>query len=145
VSRFLTRLCVNLIDEFSGVWELAAPLRYQSNELMDIVTVPMGFRTDFASVPRILGIYDLEGGKCNQAAVVHDFLYSVGCMNFAKITRAQADAVLREAIVASGYSAATAAIFYAAVRVGGASHWRAPNQPQIPRIASYMEAGGGLA
>jgi hypothetical protein len=134
-GKFLTPLDVREADEFGGLWELLAPLQYCSDVLCRVITVPVDFVTDFASVPRILGIYDLEGGKCNKAAVVHDWLYSTQC-----VTREQADQVLREAIIASGYSASTAAIFYAAVRIGGGSHWKQPNVPQTPDVAVAMQA-----
>jgi hypothetical protein len=145
VSRFLTPLVVEEIDEAAGLWALRAPLSYASDLLGGVVTVPTGFRTDFASVPRALGIYDLEGGKCNKAAVVHDWLYSVGSAGQMAIDRATADAVLREAILASGYSAFTASVFYSAVRSFGASHWSAPNQPQTAPVAQIMAAAGTVS
>jgi hypothetical protein len=138
MSAFLTPLVVQEIDEFAGTWQLQSPLVYQSDVLGKTVTAPAGFVTDFASVPRILGIYDLEGGRCNKAATIHDLLYTLGSAGAMQIDRATADAVLREAIRASGYSAATAAIFYAAVRAGGASHWKAPNQPQPAGVAGEL-------
>jgi hypothetical protein len=39
------------------------------------IRVPMGFVTDFASVPRLPGAYLLFGGRANKSAVLHDFLY----------------------------------------------------------------------
>lgn len=121
MSRFLSELTATLVDEQANLWQLAAPLVYASDLLGRTITVPAGMVTDFASVPRVLGLYDLEGGRCNKAAVIHDRLYATQ-----EVDRATADAVLREAIRASGYGAVTAAIFYAAVRLGGASHWSAP-------------------
>lgn len=139
-SRFITTLDVREVDEFGGVWQLLAPLGYVSELLGRTVVVPSQFKTDFASVPRLLGMYDLEGGKCNKAAVVHDWLYSTQAVD-----RKTADQVLREAIVASGYSRFTAGVFYAAVRVGGASHWKADNVPQTADVIDAMsvaEAAG---
>lgn len=133
MSRFLSPLRVEEVDEFAGTWRLTEPLAFDSEVLGRVVTVPAGFVTDFASVPRILGIYDLEGGRCNKAAVIHDWLYSVQCVD-----RETCDKVLREAIRASGYSAITAGLFYAAVRLGGASHWTQPNVPQSPDVAAAM-------
>lgn len=132
MSRFLTQLSATETDEIGGLWTLDARLVYAS-DLIGVVEVPEGFVTDFASVPRILGVYDLEGGRCNKAAVVHDWLYTTQ-----RVTREQADQVLREAILASGYSAFTASMFYAAVRIGGASHWKLPNQPQPANVAALI-------
>lgn len=145
VSKFLTPLVVQELDEFAGTWQLQAPLVYQSDLLGKIVTAPAGFVTDFASVPRILGVYDLEGGRCNKAATIHDLLYTLGSAGAMQIDRATADGVLREAILASGYSAVTAALFYAAVRAGGASHWKAPNQPQPAPVAAALNLSQAVA
>lgn len=139
-GNFHTPLQVEEVDEFAGTWRLLAPLVYDSDVLGTSVTVPTGFITDFASVPRALGLYDLEGGRCNKAAVVHDYLYSAGSAGLLPVDRSTADNVLAEAILASGYGLATASIFYAAVRFGGASHWKAPNQPQPPHVTAQMES-----
>jgi hypothetical protein len=138
-AGFRSPLRVEDVDEFAGIWQLTEPLRYYSAVLKREITVPAGFKTDFASVPRIPFVYDAEGGKCDKAAVVHDWLYSIGS-SAGGVSREQADQVLREAILASGYSTATAAIFYAAVRVGGGSHWRQENVAQPLDVSANMEA-----
>jgi hypothetical protein len=139
MSAFLTPLRVEETDEFGGLWTLLAPLSYRSDLLGRVITVPVGFVTDFASVPRILGVYDLEGGKCNKAAVVHDWLYSMGSIA-GGVDRKAADQVLREAIGASGYGEFTASMFYAAVRVAGASHWDKDNLAQPGAVTANMQA-----
>lgn len=143
MSGFVTPLRVEEVDEFGGLWELLQPLAYDS-DLLGRIEVPAGFVTDFASVPRLPVIYLTEGGKGNKAAVVHDYLYTVGSAT-GKVTRLQADQVLREALLASGYSAATAGVFYAAVRVGGGSHWKAPNVPQDAPVQAQIDAGSLVA
>jgi hypothetical protein len=136
MSAFLTTLDCRQIDEFDGLWELLAPLAYDSQLLGRVVTVPAGFRTDFASVPRIPIFYLAEGGKGNKAAVVHDWAYTTQMVD-----RKTADMLLREALIASGYSKATAAMFYAAVRLGGGSHWQDANNPQPQNVQDIMNAG----
>lgn len=133
MSKFLGPLDVREEDEFGGLFQLLAPLAYQSDMLRDTITVPAGFHTDFASVPRLPIIYLTEGGKGNKAAVVHDWLYSSG-----NVDRKTADEVLREALIASGYSRFTANLFYAAVRVGGTSFWHAPKMPQPTQVRRMM-------
>ena len=44
----------------------------------DKVVVPIGFVTDFASVPRVFWKILPKWGKYGNAAVVHDYLYSKG-------------------------------------------------------------------
>lgn len=134
MSRFLSALCVEDVDEFAGTWRLTAPLVFQSNILGQTITVPAGFVTDFASVPRLPFVYLAEGGKGEKAATLHDWAYT---SQF--VSREQADALLREALLACGYSSFTAGLFYAAVRVGGGSHWKAPNQPQPPHVQAAMQ------
>jgi hypothetical protein len=134
VSAFLTSLDCREVDEFGGLWQLLAPLAYDCATLGKVVVVPSGFVTDFASVPRLPFFYLAEGGKGNKAAVVHDWLYSAQAVD-----RKQADQVLREALLASGYSSITANLFYAAVRVGGGSHWNEPNNPQPRAVDAAMQ------
>lgn len=43
-----------------------------------LVTVPKGFLTDFASVPKCLWSICPPRGKYTQAAVLHDYLYQTG-------------------------------------------------------------------
>jgi hypothetical protein len=135
VSVFLTTLDCREVDEFGGLWELLAPLAYDSEVVRGTVTVPAGFVTDFASIPRLPFVYWTQGGKGNKAAVIHDWLYSSQAVD-----RKTADQVLREALIASGYSKVTASAFYAAVRVGGGSHWLEPNNPQPAHVDAQMGA-----
>lgn len=135
VSQFLSALRVELVDEQAGIWKLDAPLVYESDLLGRTITVPAGFATDFASVPRIPVVYLAAGGKGERAAVAHDWAYSAQFCD-----RQTADRLLREALRATGYSAALAGLFYAAVRAFGASHWTAPNVPQPDHVQAAMSA-----
>ena len=80
-------------------WTLVSELTYGSEVLDGHVTVPAGFTTDFASVPRILPIvFACFGARCQPEAVVHDWLYRRG----SDVTRAQADRVFLEAMESRG-------------------------------------------
>ena len=59
--------------------------------------VPVGYQTDFASVPRIPFIYARYGGKANIPALWHDFIYD-GCLGN-EFTRKQADDMFYELMV----------------------------------------------
>lgn len=77
-SRFLDRLLVLLDDpqanNHTGQWQVMKPLRYESASA-GLITVPLGFSTDFASVPRESVIaWGLFGGRAMRPAVVHDYL-----------------------------------------------------------------------
>lgn len=56
-------------------WEVRAALHYQGN--IDAFTVPVGTRTDFASVPRPLIWFLPRYGSYTMAAVLHDYLWKV--------------------------------------------------------------------
>ncbi len=77
---FLTTLDVREIGWREGrvIWELLSPLVYQC-ENGTIVTVPVGFQTDFCSVPRHPPfVFGLFGGKFNRTGVMHDYACRVG-------------------------------------------------------------------
>lgn len=96
-------------------FRLLAPLVYYSERLAREITVPRGFITDFASVPRLPLIYLLAGGEADKPAVIHDHLYrSHEC------SRADADAVLDEAMAATGQPWWRRKLMWAGVRLGGA-------------------------
>lgn len=117
MSTFATKL--EFEDDGGFPFVLLAALRYDSDELRRTVIVPPGFRTDLASIPRVLWNILPPVGKYDAAAVVHDYLYQTG-----GVSRAQADAVLREAMAVCGVGAFTRFTIYAGVRVGGLAIWR---------------------
>ena len=135
MSAFVTPLDVREVSDGSndgrGTWKLLAPLVYQSDVAAQTITVPAGFITDFASVPRFPPLsFALTGNCAHMAAAVHDWLYT--CQT---VDRATADAVLREAGIASGVPAWRMALMWAGVRIGGGSHWTTPGQEQAEHVA----------
>lgn len=79
MSAFIDPLVVLLADpdanDHTGQWQLIKPLRYESEIAGRIITVPFGFSTDFASVPRKSVIaWGLFGGRGMRPAVVHDYI-----------------------------------------------------------------------
>lgn len=132
MAKFLDSLSVTEISD--KVWAIADhPFRYQS-DIAGLITVPVGFWTDFASVPRWLPlIYALIGDEAHEAACTHDWLYYS-----AFTTREIADKVLREAILVCGMPPWKADMFYAGVRVGGWKSWndhRAKGHPQSGKFS----------
>lgn len=99
-------------NEGRGSWKLLSPLIYNDIE------VPVGFVTDFASVPRIPFVFDLCGDRGNLASTVHDYLYSVR-----KYPRKQCDQVFRVALVEQGVKPWIARLMYWGVRLFGGSHY----------------------
>ena len=82
------------------------------------ITVPMGFKTDLASVPRIFWVLLPPFGRYSQAAVIHDFLYHSG-----QFTRKESDKIFYELMLRYGTYKWKAKIMYRGVRMfGGGYH-----------------------
>lgn len=111
-SEFRSELRTEFVDDCDD--RLTAPLVFYSESLDREITVPAGFETDYASVPRLPFAYWLAGGTARKAAVVHDWLYRRGGS-----TRAEADTVFREAMAASGQPWLRRSAMWAAVRLFG--------------------------
>lgn len=94
------------------------------------ITVPAGFVTDFASIPRIFRIIIPKLGKWNKAAVVHDYLYQhhgKHCRGWAILfymTRRKADIIFHDAMKDLGVKEWERTLMYWAVRLGGWAAWR---------------------
>lgn len=57
-------------------WIVAQPFKYHVGSISssDIIRIPLNYKTDFASVPRLFWRMFPPDGVYTQAAVVHDFL-----------------------------------------------------------------------
>lgn len=74
-SSFVDELIITPTD--SGMsWILKHEFRYHVGyyQSRDVITVPEGFETDFASIPRVFWRVLPPWGKYGKAAVVHDYL-----------------------------------------------------------------------
>jgi len=98
MSEFLTELDAKLIKD-DLIWKLDSPLEYVS-DILGKVTVPEGFETDLASVPRVPFVYMMWGGKAHREGVVHDYLYRIDSHPLA--TYSQANEVFFEAMTVRG-------------------------------------------
>jgi hypothetical protein len=98
-------------------WRLLLPLIYLRHDY-SAITVPTGFITDLASIPRIFHSLIPVNGKHSPAAIIHDYLYAVQPMS-----RAEADAIFLEAMEAVGVNWLRRKAMYAAVRTGGWVAW----------------------
>lgn len=104
------------------IYFLTAPISWTPNPGQDAykaVTVPTGFVTDFASIPRIFWSALRPDGEYAYAAVVHDYLYWTQTRS-----REEADLILNMAMEDFEVGAVTAKLIYGAVRLGGKSAWK---------------------
>lgn len=130
MSKFLTGFRIELQDDDTssdgrGTWKLLNLLAYKSDKANTIFVAPKGFITDLASVPRVPIAFLLAGGTAHRAAVIHDWLYTNH-----EVPRSMADAVFREAAIASGVPAWRAWLMWSGVRAGGGASWTAPGPRQ---------------
>lgn len=120
-TRF-TPLDVRKTEEDQRSWILLAPfaVRVVIGGVEYFISVPEGFVTDFASVPRIPLAFMLFGGIGDYAAVVHDYLYR-NCI----YPREICDAIFKELLLhVDKTSAFRASLMHAGVRVGGSSSYK---------------------
>ena len=81
----------------------------------EVILVPKGYMTDFASIPAVAEFFFDSFGKHAEAAVVHDWLYAVGAPG----QKSKADSIFRFAMEEQGVPARDRDLMYAAVSVGG--------------------------
>jgi hypothetical protein len=139
MSRFTTPLDVRKMARDAsadkrGTWKLLAPLVYVSDLLEREITVPAGFITDFASVPRLPIAYLLAANCGHEAAVIHDWLYTTHLT-----TRRRSDAVFEEALAVGGEPAWRVWLMWAGVRIGGSGPYDAAGQRQLPHVAQAID------
>ena len=113
-----------IVEDDGGRFVLTAPLVYDSLVLQVALTVPAGFPTDFASIPR--GLWNIlpPVGKYDAAAMCHDWLYQTGMYHGVTVDRGDADRVLLEAMEVLGVARWQRWAIYLGVRIGGAGIWR---------------------
>jgi hypothetical protein len=93
------------------------------------IIIPVGFVTDFASVPRLLRGIVQPAGNHNLATLIHDYLYDqrYSITNKAdwKKDRLFADQEMLHWLKIAGASWIKCQLMYLAVRIGGKSWWLA--------------------
>ncbi len=92
MSTFTTPADLRMLDDYK--WELLAPFEYyRTEDPSSIIRVPVGFKTDLASVPRLFWVAFPPHGKYAKAAIIHDYLY-----DHAIGTKKEADRIFLEAM-----------------------------------------------
>lgn len=114
---FLTDLDVRVLIDRPGWWLVTSPLVWDDGRQRHVV--PVGFKTDLASIPRPFRNTINVNGKSRRAAVLHDYLYSGRC-----VARVDADRLFLDAMAADGVGWVTRRAMYAAVRAAGWVYFR---------------------
>lgn len=126
-ARGYAHLWINTLPTIKpfGDWDYyypTDPVYWRANvgQSLHNVTVPAGFVSDLASVPRFLwGVFP-RTGRYAYAAIVHDYLYWV---QYPDVPREEADKILETAMRDSGVRSATVWSFTNAVAMVGKKSW----------------------
>jgi hypothetical protein len=97
-----------------GRWVLLDPITYYGVPGIGNITVPEGFDTDFASVPRLPFMFMLLGDRADYAAVLHDYIY-----RNAQYSRDIADAAFRWVAEQEGMGWLARWAMWSGLRIGG--------------------------
>lgn len=101
-------------------WILLYDLPYRPGISNTPITVPAGFVTDYASIPKPLWSFASPHGSYSEAAIVHDYLYwTQSC------SRLQADNIFLIAMKEANVGAFKRWAIYRAVRGAGENSWNA--------------------
>jgi Protein of unknown function (DUF1353) len=112
---------LNVTRFADAFWYLSKPVAWSPDDPgqgLPSVSVPTGFVTDFASIPRALWTSLPRDGDYVWAAVVHDYLYW-----YQTTTKEVADNVLNAAMLNFNIPAVTRIAIYQGVNLGGSSSW----------------------
>jgi hypothetical protein len=96
-------------------WEVLEPLVYRGRS--DTFVVPAGFRTDFATVPRVAVWLIPRFGRYTLGAVLHDWLVTVGILAGAVSSR-DADGLFRRVLAEEGVPPVRRWLMWCGVRWG---------------------------
>jgi len=112
-------VCVK-IYRYGEMPELTENLSYYVDDNY-VIVIPKGFKTDFASIPRIFWNIIAPIGKWTLPSVLHDYLYSEGYR--LGISRKQADKIFYQAMRKSFVAPITANIMWVCVRLFARKHY----------------------
>ncbi|WP_027068394.1 DUF1353 domain-containing protein [Euryhalocaulis caribicus] len=127
MANELPRFSLPLRVELTGkrrsgrpIWKVLEEFRLQCRvgEAEYDIAAPVGFETDFASVPRFFWRFAPPGGPYAGAAVIHDYLYAnrIG-------EREVADRIFLEGMIAANVEAWRRTIIFRTVRTFGGRGW----------------------
>ena len=103
-------------------WIICLELRYlrDRDDPTSMLTVPLGFQTDFTSTPRAIWSLLPPWGRYAEAALVHDLIYR---LNPKSMARLEADLVLDEIMYLKNVPPLQRRAIYDGVRIGGQAAW----------------------
>lgn len=122
MSQFTSPLIIELIAP--NLWRTFYPFDYHvgSYPSTEIIVVPSGYVTDFASIPRIFWSVLSPIDKHGKASLLHDYCYTIKYKN----NRKYCDKIFKEAMEVLKVNPLIARFMYNGVRLFGESRWGTP-------------------
>ena len=113
---------VHQSDEYGNVFTLREKLEIRWNGKWLIV--PVGFKSDGASVPRFFWriVFPPGDNRALRAAFAHDWIYRMHPEGW---TKAEADQMFYDLLIADGIPVINAKLAYWGVRLFGSAAWKA--------------------
>jgi hypothetical protein len=135
MSSFTSLLVVSPLENGKD-WVLRKEFSYDVGYLGsgDTITVPAGFVTDFASVPKTFWGILPRWDKYGQAAVLHDYLY-----NSLKRSRIDSDKIFLEAMEVLDVPKWKSRVMYQSVRMFGSKHYKMDISRFLPLSGEKIE------
>ncbi|EAQ3914697.1 DUF1353 domain-containing protein [Salmonella enterica] len=122
MSKFTTPAILEMLDHY--LWRVHEPFEfYLSDDNSDIISVPAGFVTDLATVPRVFWSVMPPDGKYAKAAIIHDYLY-----DNASRTKEKADLIFLDGMAVLGVPKWKRIVMYLAVRIFGRGNYSKDQQ-----------------
>ncbi|WP_368941617.1 DUF1353 domain-containing protein [Citrobacter werkmanii] len=122
MSKFTTPAVLEMLDDYR--WRLVEPFEFWlTDELGEVISVPAGYVTDLASVPRFMWAIFPPHGRYAKAAIIHDWLY-----DNALWTKRKADRIFLDAMEVLDVPWWKRWSMYWAVRMFGKGNYRRSNK-----------------
>lgn len=117
-TGFLTPVCIKPYEEYR--YQVCSDILFTIDG--EVFTIPKGFESDLASIPRIAWSYMSPAhSSLMRASIVHDWFYRMSC----DFDRYQTDVIFYHMLRNDGVSLVTANILFYAVRLFG---WNSYNE-----------------
>ncbi|ECP7106303.1 DUF1353 domain-containing protein [Salmonella enterica] len=122
MSKFTTPAILEMLGHYN--WRVYEPFAfYLSDDNSDVISVPAGFVTDLATIPRIFWSVMPPDGKYAKAAIIHDYLY-----DNALRTKKKADLIFLDGMAVLGVPKWKRIVMYLAVRIFGRGNYSKDQQ-----------------
>lgn len=124
MAKFLTALVCTPVP-FSDLWTLTEDLVYQSDVLKATITVKKDFVTDFYSIPWPASMFLPKSDQGDEAAALHDDLYT-----HKRFSRDLCDRAIAEAMGVLKVSWVRRSLIYDGLKIGGWYGWNKKSKPE---------------